>query len=143
CSDISAERASESKSGAEFSQGGLAAEERAALRGWNAHEARHVYWKRPFTRHSCMNAKSNSLKPAAPSGKARLQRRLRVLGTRTRELMRIGKALASTKHPFLVHVIHMRRCNLACGYCNEFDDVSKPVPIEEMKQRLDLLADMG
>src|SRR5262249_54228896 len=90
-----------------------------------------------------MTAKSNSLKLAAPTGKVRLQRRLRFLRTRARELARIGKALVSTKHPFLVHIIPMRRCNLACGYCNEFDDVSKPVPLEEMKRRLDLLADMG
>jgi len=55
----------------------------------------------------------------------------------------IAKALLSTKHPVLVHIIPMRRCNLDCGYCNEYDDVSKPVPLEEMKRRLDLLADMG
>jgi MoaA/NifB/PqqE/SkfB family radical SAM enzyme len=55
----------------------------------------------------------------------------------------IAKALLSTKHPILVHIIPMRRCNLACTYCNEFDDVSTPVPLEEMKRRLDLLADMG
>jgi MoaA/NifB/PqqE/SkfB family radical SAM enzyme len=55
----------------------------------------------------------------------------------------IAKALVSTKHPILVHVIPMRRCNLDCGYCNEFDDVSKPVPLEEMKRRLDRLAEMG
>jgi MoaA/NifB/PqqE/SkfB family radical SAM enzyme len=55
----------------------------------------------------------------------------------------ILKGLASTGHPVLAHVIPMRRCNLACGYCNEYDDVSKPVPIETMYQRLDRLADMG
>jgi MoaA/NifB/PqqE/SkfB family radical SAM enzyme len=82
-------------------------------------------------------------KPAGPTGKVRLQRTLRFVRTRTRELLMIGKALASTKHPILVHIIPMRRCNLACGYCNEYDDVSKPVPIEEMKRRLDLLAAMG
>ena len=75
--------------------------------------------------------------------KVRLQRTLRFVRTRTRELLMIGKALGSTKHPILVHIIPMRRCNLACGYCNEYDDVSKPVPIEEMKRRLDLLAQMG
>src|SRR5204862_253568 len=53
------------------------------------------------------------------------------------------KALISTKHPFLVHIIPIRRCNLACTYCNEFDDFSQPVAVEEMKKRLDLLADMG
>src|ERR1700739_2666830 len=71
------------------------------------------------------------------------QRKLRFLRTRVRELKMIGKALLSTKHPVLVHIIPMRRCNLDCGYCNEYDQVSKPVPIEEMKRRLDYLAAMG
>src|SRR3984893_3627321 len=70
-------------------------------------------------------------------------RRARFRRTRVRELKMIAKALASTKHPFLVHIIPMRRCNLDCGYCNEYDNVSKPVPLEEMKRRLDFLADMG
>src|SRR5260370_18896217 len=77
------------------------------------------------------------------SAKTRLRRRMRFLRTRARELKMIGKAVASTKHPILVHIIPMRQCNLACTYCNEFDDFSKPVPLEEMKKRLDALADMG
>src|SRR6267143_919047 len=77
------------------------------------------------------------------SVKTRLRRGLRFLRTRVRELRMIGKALASTKHPILVHIIPMRQCNLAFTYCNEFDDFSKPVPLEEMKKRLDILADMG
>ncbi|MGB7280719.1 MAG: radical SAM protein [Candidatus Acidiferrum sp.] len=71
------------------------------------------------------------------------ERRRRFRRTRARELKMIAKALASTKHPILVHIIPMRRCNLDCGYCNEYDDVSKPVPLAEMKKRLDILADMG
>jgi len=63
--------------------------------------------------------------------------------TRTREVRAIVKALVSTKHPFLVHIIPIRRCNLACTYCNEFDDFSPPVTLGEMKKRLDILADMG
>jgi MoaA/NifB/PqqE/SkfB family radical SAM enzyme len=70
-------------------------------------------------------------------------RTLRFLHTRVRELWAIAKALISTKHPFLVHIIPTRRCNLACTYCNEFDDFSQPVAAEEMKKRLDILADMG
>src|ERR1039457_2475426 len=62
---------------------------------------------------------------------------------RTRELQMIGKGLASTDHPILAHVIPMRRCNLACAYCNEFDDSSKPVPLDTMHQRLDRLAGLG
>jgi MoaA/NifB/PqqE/SkfB family radical SAM enzyme len=71
------------------------------------------------------------------------RRRLRFYRTRARELRGIAKALVSTRHPFLVHIIPMRRCNLDCTYCNEFDDTSQPVPLEEIKRRLDLLADMG
>ena len=55
----------------------------------------------------------------------------------------IASGLASTDHPILAHVIPMRRCNLACAYCNEYDDRSKPVPLETMRQRLDRLADLG
>jgi MoaA/NifB/PqqE/SkfB family radical SAM enzyme len=82
-------------------------------------------------------------KGVAVSLPVRFRRTLRFARTRVRELRMIAKALVSTKHPILVHVIPMRRCNLACTYCNEFDDVSNPVPLEEMKRRLDTLADMG
>jgi molybdenum cofactor biosynthesis enzyme MoaA len=51
--------------------------------------------------------------------------------------------LLSTNHPVLAHIIPMRRCNLACGYCNEYDKTSDPVPLEVMKRRLDKLADLG
>jgi MoaA/NifB/PqqE/SkfB family radical SAM enzyme len=62
---------------------------------------------------------------------------------RAREIRMIAKGLASTGHPVLAHVIPMRRCNLSCAYCNEYDDHSKPVPLETMHQRLDRLADLG
>ncbi len=55
----------------------------------------------------------------------------------------IGKGLVSTDHPILAHVIPMRRCNLACAYCNEYDDHSKPVSVDVMYQRLDRLAQLG
>jgi MoaA/NifB/PqqE/SkfB family radical SAM enzyme len=73
----------------------------------------------------------------------RLKRGWRALGRRAREIRMIAKGLASTDHPVLAHVIPMRRCNLACAYCNEFDNVSKPVPIEDMFARLDHLANLG
>src|SRR5215510_16405463 len=60
-----------------------------------------------------------------------------------RETKLVAKGLASTKHPILAHVIPMRRCNLSCGYCNEYDKVSEPVPLEVMKARLDRLASFG
>ncbi len=53
------------------------------------------------------------------------------------------RALASTDHPLLAHIIPIRRCNLACTYCNEFDDFSQPVPTETMFQRVDKLAELG
>jgi MoaA/NifB/PqqE/SkfB family radical SAM enzyme len=77
------------------------------------------------------------------SAETRRRKRLRLYRTRVRELLGIAKALMSTKHPFLAHIIPMRRCNLDCNYCNEFDDSSKPVPLGEMKRRLNLLAEMG
>ena len=46
----------------------------------------------------------------------------------------IAKGLASTDHPILAHIIPIRRCNLSCNYCNEYDDFSKPVPLDVMKQ---------
>ena len=57
-----------------------------------------------------------------------------------REWKMIARGLASTDHPVLAHIIPIRRCNLACTYCNEYDDFSKPVPTDEMKRRIDHLA---
>src|SRR6202162_510449 len=82
-------------------------------------------------------------KIARASASVRVRKKLRFARTRLRELRMIAKALVSTKHPILVHIIPNRRCNLACTYCNEFDDFSKPVPLEEMKNRLDILAGVG
>src|SRR2546428_1617300 len=57
-----------------------------------------------------------------------------------RELQMIARGLASTKHVLLAHIIPTRRCNLACGYCNEYDDFSPPIPTDEMIRRIDRLA---
>ncbi|MCA1593215.1 MAG: radical SAM protein [Acidobacteria bacterium] len=65
------------------------------------------------------------------------------LKLKLREATFISRALLSTRHPVLAHVIPMRRCNLDCTYCNEYDKVSEPVPLDVMKQRLDKLADLG
>lgn len=58
-------------------------------------------------------------------------------------IWQILKAIASTDHPLLAHLIPIRRCNLACTYCNEFDDFSKPVPTQLMLQRVDKLKELG
>ena len=72
-----------------------------------------------------------------------LKRRWRAATRKLRELGSIGSALASTGHPYMAHIVPMRRCNLACTYCNEFDDVSDPVPLEEMLRRIDDLGRLG
>jgi MoaA/NifB/PqqE/SkfB family radical SAM enzyme len=43
----------------------------------------------------------------------------------------------------MAHIIPIRRCNLSCAYCNEYDDYSKPVPLPTMLARIDRLADLG
>src|SRR6202020_109227 len=60
-----------------------------------------------------------------------------------RELAVVGRALASTKHVVMAQIVPMRFCNLSCAYCNEYDKVSKPVPLEEMVRRIDHLAALG
>ncbi len=55
----------------------------------------------------------------------------------------IVKGVLSTEHPVMAHIIPMRRCNLTCTYCNEYDTTSKPVPIETMKARIDHLHRLG
>ncbi len=65
------------------------------------------------------------------------------LSRRAREFALAVKALASTSHPIAAHVIPIRRCNLACKYCNEYDDFSPPVPTPHMLRRIDHLAALG
>jgi pyruvate-formate lyase-activating enzyme len=72
-----------------------------------------------------------------------IRRKLLAAHRKVREIRMIVKGLASKRHPLLAHIIPTRRCNLACTYCNEFDDVSNPVPTEEMFQRIDRLGAMG
>ena len=72
-----------------------------------------------------------------------LRRRAKALHRNLRGAAMAACALSSTDHPLLAHIIPMRRCNLACTYCNEFDDFSKPVPIDEMYRRIDKLGALG
>src|SRR5438132_12797826 len=60
-----------------------------------------------------------------------------------REAAFISRGLLSSKHPVLAHIIPMRRCNLACGYCNEYDHSSSPVPLDITQPRIDKLAALG
>jgi MoaA/NifB/PqqE/SkfB family radical SAM enzyme len=72
-----------------------------------------------------------------------VRRRLKALHRNFRGARMIARAFASTDHPLLAHIIPVRRCNLSCEYCNEYDDFSKPVPSETMFQRVDKLAELG
>jgi len=74
---------------------------------------------------------------------AALRRKLKAVERDAHGLWQILKAVVSTDHPLLAHLIPIRRCNLACTYCNEFDDFSKPVPTDQMLRRVDLLKGLG
>jgi MoaA/NifB/PqqE/SkfB family radical SAM enzyme len=60
-----------------------------------------------------------------------------------RQFSFLAKGLCSTSHPVLAHLIPIRRCNLSCAYCNEYDDSSAPVKTESLCRRVDLLAEFG
>jgi len=73
----------------------------------------------------------------------RFKRLTRAATRRVRELRMIAQGLVSTDHVIQAHIVPMRRCNLSCTYCNEFDDFSKPVPVQTMLGRIDHLAKLG
>lgn len=52
----------------------------------------------------------------------------------------LARAFGSRYNPLLAQVVVTRRCNLACGYCNEYDDFSPPVPLKDLLARIDHLA---
>ncbi len=68
-----------------------------------------------------------------------VRRKLIAWRRKWREARVFAAAMESWRHPILAQIVPIRRCNLACEYCNEYDAVSKPVPLEEMLRRIDLL----
>src|SRR5882724_8667553 len=78
-----------------------------------------------------------------PTLRTRVRRNLLAAHRRLREYRMLFDGIRSTSHPVLAHIIPIRRCNLACTYCNEYDDFSKGVPLGEMKRRIDHLARLG
>ncbi len=58
-------------------------------------------------------------------------------------LVRGARMLFTPTAPVLVQMVVTRRCNLSCGYCNEFDDVSDPIPVERLKKQIDHVAALG
>ena len=73
----------------------------------------------------------------------RLRQKLISVQRQFRETRIIAQALKSSRHPVEAQIVPIRRCNLSCSYCNEFDSYSEPVPAEEMLERIDRLAALG
>jgi MoaA/NifB/PqqE/SkfB family radical SAM enzyme len=61
------------------------------------------------------------------------------MNRRRREAKLLLDGALHTDRPMMAHIIPIRRCNLACAYCNEFDNFSKPVPLGTMIERIELL----
>ncbi len=78
-----------------------------------------------------------------PSLNFRVQRRIAAYKRMVRELGLVAKGLASTDHVVQAHIVPIRRCNLDCGYCNEYDDYSKEVPLDTMLDRVRHLGRLG
>jgi len=78
-----------------------------------------------------------------PDSSVRFSRGWKAFTRRLREIRWIAKGAISTDHPVMAHIIPIRRCNLSCTYCNEYDDFSPPVPTDVMVHRINLLADLG
>ena len=73
----------------------------------------------------------------------RARRDWAALKRRLRELRLIAWGALHKEHAIMAHIIPIRRCNLSCTYCNEYDDSSKPVPTEVMLERIDRLGKLG
>jgi MoaA/NifB/PqqE/SkfB family radical SAM enzyme len=52
---------------------------------------------------------------------------------------KVLKAAFDPSRPLLAQIVITKRCNLSCGYCYEFDKVSKPVDLTVLKARIDEL----
>jgi MoaA/NifB/PqqE/SkfB family radical SAM enzyme len=70
-------------------------------------------------------------------------RGLKKLNRRWREAQMFARTMVAADRPILAQIVPIRRCNLSCTYCNEYDKTSSPVPAEEMFRRIDKLADLG
>jgi MoaA/NifB/PqqE/SkfB family radical SAM enzyme len=76
-------------------------------------------------------------------GATALFRRLTRIRRRWREAQMFARTMAHADHPILAQIVPVRRCNLSCSYCNEYDKTSAPVPTEAMLGRIDKLSALG
>src|SRR5579864_7771120 len=73
----------------------------------------------------------------------RIRKHVKKFDRTVREIRMFARAMQSDSHPILVQIVPIRRCNLDCAYCNEYDRVSDPVPLDAMLARIDRLAELG
>jgi MoaA/NifB/PqqE/SkfB family radical SAM enzyme len=95
------------------------------------------------TQPRCVQIEEMSIPLKRAERQRTLRQRTKAVTRKVRELVVVGRALLSTKHPVMAQIVPARFCNLSCTYCNEYDKVSPPVPIEEMLTRIDHLARLG
>lgn len=79
----------------------------------------------------------------SPTGIIRIKREILGISRKYREARMVAGALKSPYRPVLAQIIPIRRCNLSCTYCSEYDKTSEPVPTGEMLERIDRLAELG
>jgi len=58
---------------------------------------------------------------------------------RVKHPVRTAFRLIFLKAPVEAQLIVTRRCNLSCGYCSEYDNVSEMIPLAILKERIDAL----
>lgn len=78
--------------------------------------------------------------PAVPSTATR---RRAGASRKLRSFRGLLRAVTDRHHPVLAHLVPIRRCNLACAYCNEFDKTSGPVPASQLLASIGHLRRLG
>jgi MoaA/NifB/PqqE/SkfB family radical SAM enzyme len=82
--------------------------------------------------------------PSMPELSTQTQKRSSILPKHPfKTVWRAGQALIHPERPLLAQLVVIRRCNLSCGYCFEYDDHSPPIPTAELFARVDHLAELG
>src|SRR5262245_23806330 len=71
-----------------------------------------------------------------------IKRRVRSARRKVGEARLVAATLQSPYKPILAQIVPVRRCNLSCTYCSEYDAFAKPVPTPVMLRRIDLLASL-
>lgn len=59
-----------------------------------------------------------------------------------RAFLAVATTARNSHRPLLAHIVPIRRCNLACSYCNEHDRRAAPVPLAVVERWLDRLASL-